>query len=485
MKIQLPIFSRRQWLISGASLVLLVVAVVTVRAKRSPQRAMMRMDGSAESMIATVTSGPFVQEVVERGEVQSSHSVEIRCEVAARGSGGVSIIEIVPEGSYVKEGDFLVKLDDSALQFEHNQQEISSNTSRSMVVEAQADYDGAKLAMDEYLNGPFRQDEQMLESEEFVQQEDVRRAEEYFRYSQRLAARGYTTEVQLEADRFGVEKARKSLAVVRTKLEVLRNFTKVKTTTQLRASVETSEARLRTRENTYNLDTERLARIKDYIAKCEIKAPCAGQVIYANDGASATNGDPLIAEGKTVRERQVMIRLPDPQQMRVLARVNEARIDNVKKGMFVHVSVDAFPDGQLYGVVQSVGEYPLPAHIPYSTVKEYAAEITIKDPPKALRSGMTAKVAIQVATIDQAVQVPLQAVLNRDSRYFCLVPDEAGHMEVREVELGLANDATVVIKKGLAPDERVLLAPQNYESQVALPPPNASAAQVADAGLGG
>ena len=44
-------------------------------------------------------------------------------------------------------------------------------------------------------------------------------------------------------------------------------------------------------------------------------------------------------------------------------------------------------------------------------------------------------------------------------------------MQVREVELGPANDSMVVIKNGLAPDEQVYLAPQNYEKQVTLPAP--------------
>jgi len=484
MKIKIPTLSRRRWIAVAAGFAVISTSIVTFSAKKGGAHQSIKLDSSSEPLTATVSSGPFVQEVLERGEVQSSHSVEVRCEVASRGSGGVSIIEIVPEGAYVKEGDFLVKLDDSALQADLIQQQIACNTSRALAVEAQADYDGVKLALDEYVNGPFRQDEQALESDEFVQQEDLRRAEEYYRYSQKLAARGYTTEVQLEADRFAVEKARKSLAVVRTKLEVLRNFTKVKTMKQLQASVETAEARLRTRENSHNLDNERLEKIKDYIAKCVIKAPAPGQVIYANDGSSASNGDPLIAEGKIVRERQILIRLPDPTQMRVLARVNEARIDQVKKGMKVHVAVDAFPDGQLEGIVQNVGEYPLPNIIPYSTVKEYSAEIDIIKPPEALRSGMTAKVAIQVSSIDEAVQVPLQAILEREDRHFCFVPDEEGRLEAREVELGPSNDAMVVIKKGLVPDEQVMLAPQNYESQVELPPANPSAGHVAVAGAG-
>jgi HlyD family secretion protein len=474
-------FTRRQWIIAGSSLVLcLLVAGFTFRSRSSSGRGTWKGgDSSTQPILATVTAGPFVQEVIERGEVQSSSNTEVRCQVPSRGTLGVAIIQIVPEGTYVQPGDALVKLDDSGLQSDLNQAQIASNSSRALVVEAEAEYEGAQLSLNEYLNGPFRQEEQTLQSDEFVAQEDARRSEAYLLYSKKLAARGYVTEVQLEADKFAVQKARKALDVVRTKLEVLRNFTKVKTQKVLAAAVQTSEARLRTRENSHNLDLEHVAQIKDYIAKCDIKAPCAGQVVYANDGPAATNGDPLIQEGKNVRERQVIVRLPDPKKMRVLARVNESRIDQVKKGMVAHISVDAFPDGTLNGVVNSVGEYPLPLVIPYSTVKEYAAEIEIRNPPEALRSGMTAKVAISIASLDHAVQVPVQSVLERDERFFCLVAGIEGEIEAREVTLGPANDSSVVIRKGLQPDEHIFLAPQNYERDAIFPPPEQVVPQVA------
>jgi HlyD family secretion protein len=465
MKLPIPTLSRRRWIFAGCALAL-AAGALGLRGKGSHGRAVAA--ASESSLTAPVTIGPFLKEVIERGEVQSSSNVEIRCQVPSRGIGGVPILQIVSEGTYVKQGDFLARLDDSALQTDLLQQQIACNTSRSLLVDAAAELEAAKLALDEYESGPFRQDEQTLESEEFVAKENVRRAEEYVRYSEKLVARGYATEVQLEADRFAVEKARKELEVVRTKLDVLRRITKKKTITQLAAAVQMAEARLSSREATAKLDEQRLAQIQDYIEKCVIKAPTSGQVVYANDGVSAT-GEPLIAEGKPVRERQVIVRLPDPRRMRVLTRVNEARIDLVRKGMAARIAVDAFPHTELSGVVQSVSEYPMPSAIPYSTIKEYAAEVEIRNPPDELRSGMTAKVAIEATSVDEAVQVPLQAVIERDDRFFCLLPGEDGAVEAREVELGPANDAMVVIKRGLEPDEQVFLAPQNYEKQVTLP----------------
>ena len=266
-------------------------------------------------MTSPVVNASFLQEVLERGEVASASNVEVRCQVQSKTLIGTPILEIVPEGTYVQEGDFLLRLDDSALQADLVQQQIACNSSRALEVEGLADYEAAKLALEEYESGTFLQDKGLLESERFVAQENLRRAEEYLNYSMRLADRGYVTGVQLEADRFAVEKARKELENSSTKLSVLHRFTKLKTTNRLKANVETAEARWRSRQNSHNLDEERLKSLEDQLAKCRILAPTSGQVVYAN----LPSGEPLIAEGKPVRERQIIVRLPDPTRMQVLA----------------------------------------------------------------------------------------------------------------------------------------------------------------------
>ncbi len=426
--------------------------------------------GDTPPVTASAILGPFMQEVVERGEVESSSNVDIRCKVQSRLASGTPIIQIVPEGTYVKEGDFLVKLDDSSLQGDVVMQQIACNTSRAQVVEAQAEFDASKLALQEYESGTFRQEEGNLESDVFVAKENLRRAEEYLRYSEKLAARGYVTEVQLSADRFALEKARKELDAAGTKLEVLHRYTKVKTLNKLKADVETAEARLGSRENSHKLDLDRQKMLEEQLANCVIKAPTSGQVVYAN----LSTGEPLIGEGKLVRERQIIIRLPDPKRMQVTARVNESRIDRVKKGMICRIRLDAFPDLQLSGKVRDISEYPLPAASAYSTMKEYAAEIDILDPPPGVRSGMTAQTAIEVQNIDQAVQVPLPAVIERNKRYFCLVTQN-GELAAQEVSVGPSNDQVVVINDGLNEGDQVLLAPQAYEGKVTLPEVTAKA----------
>ncbi len=409
-------------------------------------------------------NGPFLQEVVERGEVGSSSNVDIRCQVQSKSPLGTPIIQIVTEGTYVNEGEFLVKLDDSGLQADLIQQQIACNTSRALEVEGRTDYESSKIALQEYESGTYIQDRGAAESEQFVAQENLRRAEEYLRYSLRLAERGYVTDVQLEADRFAVGKARKELENSSTKLDVLEKYTKIKNLNRLRANVETAEARMRSRTNSRELDDDKLKTLEDQLSKCVINAPTSGQVVYAN----LPTGDPLIAEGKLVRERQIIIRLPDPKRMQVVARINESRIDKLKVGMPSKIRLDAFPKNVLTGVVRSVTEYPLPAATPYSTIKEYGAEVTIDEAPPGARTGMTAQVAIEVEHLEDALQIPVQSVLERGKRFFCIT-EAGGEIAAREIQVRSANETSVVVAAGLSAGEKVVLAPQTVESMVALP----------------
>lgn len=437
-----------------------------------------------ELLTTEVTSGPFVHVVLERGEIESSSNVEIRCKVSSRNSGGTTILEIVPEGAQVDAGAFLARLDDSALKTELIQQEIVASNSESMVIEAQAVQDAAELNLLEYEQGTFNELEAQQESEVFVAEENLRRAEEYLVYSKRLAERGYIPEAQLEADTFAVEKARKDLGVANTRLHVLRTFTKKKTLTQLRADIATAKARLKARKKTWELDQRRQAEIEQQIVRCQIFAPIAGQVVYANDqDRRGSSGDLLIAEGRPVRERQVMFRLPDENKMRVIAKVHESRISSVQPGMMADIVLDALSELTLSGRVTAVSEYPIPSYSVYMAhIKEYAVSIEIVDPPVGLRPGMTAQVKMLVERQDSATQVPLQAVLERAGRFFAAVLSADGSLETRDITVGSANEDNIVVLSGLQPGESVVLNlnDEGVVDQLDLPDDEASVESVAD-----
>ncbi|MBT4666843.1 MAG: HlyD family efflux transporter periplasmic adaptor subunit, partial [Opitutae bacterium] len=425
-----------------------------------------------DALFEQVVRKEFRLEIVEPGEIESAHNVDVLCEVKSRNSAGVNILEIVPEGSQVKKGDFLVRLDDSALQKDLLTQRIDVHQAKASLVQAEADYEAAKLAMDEYLSGSYRQDLEQLEGAVFVARENLRRAQEYHDYSQKLAVKGYISETQLEADSFAVEKSRKDLDLSLTKLDVLKVHSRKAKVNDLNASIQTAEARLLSRRNSYELEVAQEAEIEEQISKCLIKAPASGEVTYANRNTSSSSSSDgiLIEEGRPVRERQAIIRLPDPSNMRVLAKVNESRIEQVKLGMPVEISIFAARELVLRGHVEKVGEYPIPSASRYTAhIKEYATEVLIENPPKGLRPGMTAKVRVLVEQIPSALQVPLHAVLRVKGASYCLVVDESGNLQARVVRLGSANDSSTVVESGLSEGEQLVVNAREFRDIVTFP----------------
>ncbi len=421
-------------------------------------------------LVDRVKSGVFTHDVVERGEIESSSNVEVRSQVQSRssgGGGGMAIIEIVPEGTVVAEGDFLVKLDDSALRDELTQQQSVVNASDSLVIQSVANLATANIAKEEYEQGTFKQDEETLQSAAFVA-EEFARAQEYARHSERLASRGYVTQVQLEADQFAVKKAEADLALANTKLMVIRTYTKKKMVEQLDANIKIADAKLKADEKTNSIDKAKLEFIQSQIDKCVIKAPAGGQVVYANESGGRSGADIVIQEGTVIRERQVIIRLPDPSKMQVKARINESRIDYVREGLPVIIRLDALPGTELAGTVRKVSDYPMPTGWFGSNVKEYATYIQIVDPPAAMRPGMTAEVAIRTEQLENAMQLPAQSVFERSGKHWCIVPD-GSNLTAKPVKIGATNDKFVVIKEGLSDNDQVLSNPRKYIKDVELP----------------
>jgi multidrug efflux pump subunit AcrA (membrane-fusion protein) len=425
----------------------------------------------ADAVVHTVQRVMFEHSVVEPGEIESSRNVEIRCEIQSRNSTGTMILEIVPAGTIVKQGDVLIKFDGSALEAERTSQQSITSSSEALVIQSQNTYDTAVIARKEYLEGTFRQEEQLIESEVFVAEENLRRAEEYARYSEKLAARGFVTAQQLEADKFAVDKAGKDLQAAKTKLKVLREFTKEKTLKTLDAAVATAAAKLKADQRTYQLDQDKLALIEQQLASCIVKAPSAGKVVYANETDRRGNQEVVIQEGAVIRERQAVIRLPDMNLMQVKAKINESRIGFVRTGMRATITLDAFSDLRLDGVVTRVDEFPMPPGWSSGNVKQYATYVEMKDPPPGIRPGLTANVEIHVDQIPDAIAIPVHALHEHKGQYYCLVKNDDGVIEAHWVEIGASNDKQVVIKSGLAVNEKVVENPDVFVELVDFPAP--------------
>lgn len=408
-----------------------------------------------------VAKGPFEYVVLEQGEIESSSNVEIRCEVKSRGMSGITIIDVVPEGTTVEQGDLLVKLDSTALDQEQIQQQIACNTSEALAIQSQNMYEAAKIAKTEYIEATFKQEEQLVLSEVFVAEQAMRTAKSAYDSSFRLALRGIVTSLQLEGDKFAMDKARKDLEAANIKLDGLRKYTSQKMLKQLDSDIASAEARWKADQKSLELETAKLRDIEDQIAKCTILAPRNGQVTYVNkfSGGRSAQAEFVVEPGAVVREQQPIIRLPDSNAMQVKATINESRINSVRNGMPVAIRVEALRDQILHGEVIKVNQYAEPSGWG-STVKKYATFIRITEPPPELRAGMNAEVRIYVERMPEALQIPVQAIAEYKEHFFVLFDTEQG-LVTREVQRGPSNDKFMVVTDGVREGDRVVLDPRS------------------------
>ncbi|WP_254507295.1 HlyD family efflux transporter periplasmic adaptor subunit [Anatilimnocola floriformis] len=432
-------------------------------------------------MVKQVSQGAYESVVLEQGEIESSSNIEIRCEVKGRNGGGITILEVMPEGAQVKEGDLLVRLDSSALEQERLQQKIVVNTSEALVVQAKNTLDAALISRKEYLEGTFKQEEKLYLGEVFVAEQNLRSAQLSFDSAQRLAGKGILSPLQLEGAKYGVDNARNQLDGAQTKVEVLRKYTREKMLKQFDSDIATADAKVRAEESSNQLERDKLKDIEEQIAKCVIKATQPGQVVYANKynsgGRSGSSAEFVVEAGSMVREQQPIIRLPDPHNMQVKALINEARVTKVRPGLPVTIRVDALKDELMQGEVIKVNQYAEPSSWSSGSVKKYAAYIKILSPPPALRTGMNAEARIHIERRPDALQVPVQALVDHKGHFFVLVQN-GEKLETREVTVGSTNDKVAVIEKGLAVSDTVVLNPRR-EAALDLPNlPDASPVKV-------
>lgn len=391
--------------------------------------------------------------IAEDGTLQSSHNVDIKCEV----QGGSTILWIIPDGTEVRKGEELVRLDTAAIQEKIDLQRIAYEKAKAIKIEAEKNYESAKIAVQEYIEGMFVQNLQTLHVAATVAKENLESARNSLQFTNRMHRKGYVTTLQRDAQAFAVQRAQLDLDVADKAIEVLEKFTKPKTVVGLESVRDASEAKMASEEAAFNLEEDRLKRLEVELEKCVIKAPADGMVVYANQSEGRRNSESTgIEEGALVRERQTLIQLPDLNHMQVKCTVHESKVDSLQRGLRARIKVQ---DREFQGIVIAVANQPEPSQWFSGNVKEYACIVAIESDPTGLRPGLTSAVEILVANLSNVLSVPVQSIVEKKGQYFCWVSGPGG-IEKREVQLGMSNNTRIEVKQGISDGELVLLNPR-------------------------
>ena len=374
--------------------------------------------GDETAITATVKEGAFHVTVTTTGELRARKFVQVTGPANAQMANvyQTKIASIVPEGSVVKEGDVIAELDKGPAAAKLT--EVTLNLQK-----AAAQYTSAQL--DSALNLA-------------TAREDIRTAE-------------YT----LEEKKLAKEQAQYEAPTIKRQAEIdyekaQRAFdqSKVNYQTKLKQAV----AKMAEVSADRDRQANQLRIIQDVMNSFTIKAPTPGMVIYVREW----NGKKKGVGSQWSPWEPTVATLPDLALMESDTYVNEVDVRKVAIGQKVSISLDADPTKKLKGTVTSVAN--VGEQRPNQDSKVFEVKINVEQSDTTLRPGMTTSNAIETASVDHVLSVPLEAVTSEGGLSFVYKRD-GSHVVKQQVDVGVMNDNEIVVKRGLAKGDKVLLVP--------------------------
>jgi len=436
--------------------------------------------------LAPVTRGAFRQSLVERGTIGAAHIVAYGSTIAG---AQAKLLEIVPEGRAVAAGDVIIRFDSAP---------FDAAVARETASVAQADAELVRAGED------LRLEQMRAETDVAAAKDQVQFAEtalagqrdgksplaiaeaeaelaEADRQSARtdsaaadvraLFARGFATKAEADqADQLSrATQDRRRIAALR--LTTLKNFETPAALARARAEVggarkavasasDAAQARLAQRAAAVAVARSRvqdararLAVAQDQVARTTVRATSAGLALYRELFFGTEKRKPQ--PGDEVWPNQPLVAIPDPSQLIVETSVRETDLHRVSGHPRVTVAVEAFPDAVLDGDVSFIGALA-EADASRAGTKTFPVTIRLRRGDDRLRSGMSARVTIESQAIDNAVLVPLDALIANGADTRCDV--FRGHSVISTVVSVLGtNDTAAAVAGAIGPGDFVRL----------------------------
>jgi hypothetical protein len=370
----------------------------------------------AASIKVPVRTGEFTVEVTTTGELKAKNSEDIKGPNGLRRVGiwNVKLTDLIPEGTIVKEGDYIASLDRTEIGTKLQDLGTELQKIESQYLQTKLDTSlELRQARDNLVNLKYAMEEAKitLAQSKFEPPATIRQAE----IDSGKALRAFE-----QAKENYLIKARQS-----------------------RAKMQEVAATLTSQQSKY----DQMAALID---EFRIVAPKSGMLIYVRewDGKKKTVGSEIRTWNPVVAT------LPDLTRMVSKTYVNEVEIRKIKVGQEVKIGVDAFPEKQFIGKVFEVAN--IGEQRPNSDAKVFEVAVELVGSDTSLRPAMTTSNTIIASKVDSALSIPLEALHVTDSISFVYKP--SGFRTVRqEVKSGPSNDTEVIIEAGLKSDDQVFL----------------------------
>jgi HlyD family secretion protein len=367
--------------------------------------------------MADVKRKEFVDYLEIKGEVKAIRSAVIAAPYSA---GDLQILRIVDNATKVKKGDFLVEFDATAVK-----QKLAED--KSAVTSAEAEIQQARAAA------------------RLKEEQDV-------------------TDVM--AAKYAAEKARMDAS----KQEILSVIEGEQ------AKLKLADAEQKQKENEAKLKADRGAAVSDLASKQQkhdqaafqvqlderaldsltLRAPLDGVVALQNHWQP--QGSPTTFKpGDRAWPGAAIAELPDGSALKVSARVEEAERGQLKLGQTASVRLDALPDRNFDGHVDTISPTAsLDFGAGWPVPRNFAVDLGLSGSDARLAPGMGATVRIAVARVPDGIVIPTNALFRKAGRTVTYVR-RGSKFEETVVEVSKQSGDEALIAKGLQPGERLAL----------------------------
>ncbi len=403
-------------IISGAAVVLVIIAVIVVSKIRSK--------ADVANLYAEAKRGNFDIIVTTTGELQAKNSTDIRGPEFNQSRNiramDIKITDLVPEGTEVKKGDYVATLDrttfDNNLKDEYDRLVTQETNLEMKVLDTAVTLSNLR---DNIKNLRFSVEEAQitLQQSKYEPPTTIRQAE------------------------IALDKAERSLD------QSIRGYA---------LRVEQAKSDMRTMKNNLSDQQQRVRDLETILQNFIINAPSDGMIIYKRDRMGAKR-----KVGSSINPfDNVVATLPDMSSMISKTYVNEIDVSKVKTDQPVEIVVDAFPEKQYTGFVTSVAN--IGEQLPNADAKVFEVVIAMNESDPILRPSMTTGNKIITKTVDDVIYIPLESVqIGADSIPFVYMKN--GDKQI--VVLGESNENHVVIEQGIEPGTQLYLSsPEDPES---------------------
>ncbi len=423
--------------------------------------------------VTTIKLGPLKVSAQERGVIEAIRVAD----VVGENDMPSTIISMVPEGTKVTKGQIVVELDPQGLLQMLPTLQLKTDLATVNYQNAKLAREVAEIALVEYQEGIFRQEQMSLQGAVNLATSSVKKSTarlERIRIVQKrlhdmLAAKGaerspadiaaeLDVEERVDDTEEKVLQQTMALEQAQTRLKSLLEYSHPKTIKELKYEIEQKRAVEFEKQSVWDREKRGMERDREQIAKTKIRAPIDGFVVYPQGPVHGSTLD----VGTIINFRQKVFSIVDCEgPMQVTTRVKESIVDQIEVGQKVVIGVDFFKSEELRGEVISVASLPEPP-APTRTAnghKYYQTRVKIEKGLPSLRPGMTAHVEILIKQLDSVLTVPVSAVVSLDGKNRVALKGPEGGFTWREVTLGIANNERVEIKEGLEVGEQVIVDP--------------------------